>query len=147
MKWFVLSLAIIAVMLAVFLFSNASEKTAEGFIKRPHYAELNLNLSTDKKVYHSSEEMELTAVVETSGRLENVTIRVYGIKDRRGNFRIDAKREVNIEPPGTKETFVFRMPSCYGCAGVSPGKYNLTVEVSKDGKVLGNFSKEVKLEK
>ena len=147
MKWFVLSLAIIAVLLIVFLFSNASEKTAEGFIKRPHYAELNLNLSTDKKVYHSSEEMELTAVVETPGRLENVTIRVYGIKDRRGNFRIDAKREVNIEPPGTKETFVFRMPSCYGCAGVSPGKYEIFAEILKDGEIIGNLSKTITLEK
>ena len=147
MKWFVLSLAIIAVLLIVFLFSNANEKTAEGFIKRPHYAELNLNLSTDKKVYHSSEEMELTAVVETPGRLENVTIRVYGIKDRRGNFRIDAKREVNIEPPGTKETFTFRMPSCYGCAGVSPGDYSVHLEILREGEIIGNFTRVVTLEK
>lgn len=106
-----------------------------------------LNLLSDKEVYHSSEEMELITTIETETKLENLTIRVYGIKDRRGNYRVNGERIVDIDPPGTSETFAFRMPSCYGCAGISPGEYEIIFETVKDGEIIGNRSLTVKLEK
>ncbi len=109
--------------------------------------ELTLNLSTDKEVYHSSEEMSLTVAVGSENVLENVTIRVYGVKDRGGRYRIHAERTVDLEPPETIETFTFQMPSCYGCAGVSSGDYDIVMEVLKDRKLIGNVSKIIKLEK
>lgn len=109
-------------------------------------SQLTLNLSSDKEVYHSSEELELKTTIETETGIENLTIKVYGIKDRRGNYRVNGERKVNIDPPGTSETFAFRMPSCYGCAGVSPGDYEIVFEVLQNEKVIGNFSKTIRLE-
>jgi hypothetical protein len=108
---------------------------------------LILNLSSDKEIYHSSEEMELTTIIKTSTKLENLTVKVYGINDRGGSFRVSGERIVNIDPPGTTETFEFRMPSCYGCAGISPGEYKITMEIIQKGEIIGNYSKTVKLEK
>jgi hypothetical protein len=109
--------------------------------------QLTLKLSSDREIYHSSEEMELRTNIETETKIENLTVKVYGIRDRRGNFRVSGERILNIEPPGTSETFEFRMPSCYGCAGVSPGDYEIIFEAIHNGEILGNFSKTVKLEK
>ena len=127
-----------------FLGENYMKPMGFDIRESPH---LNLNLSADKEIYHSSDEMGLETSIETYTKLENITIKVYGIKDRRGNYRVSGERTVNINPPGTSETFAFRMPSCYGCAGVSPGDYDIILEVVQNGEVIGNFSKTVKLEK
>jgi hypothetical protein len=110
-------------------------------------AEPLLNLSSDREVYHSSEEMSLNATIRTPAETENLTIRIYGVKDKGGNFRINEERSVSVEPPGANEVFSFRMPSCYGCAGVSPGEYEIMMEVLRNGTIIGNCSKTVRLEK
>ncbi len=113
----------------------------------PEIPQLNLNLSADKEIYHSSEEMELITEIETDTKIENLTIKVYGIKDRGGNYRVKGERIVDVEPPEMSETFEFRMPNCYGCAGVSSGEYEIIFEAVQNGEIIGNFSKTVKLEK
>jgi hypothetical protein len=142
---------LIAACLAFLFLANTQR---EGFIGENHMkssesetVQLTLNLSSDKEVYHSSEEMELGTAIETGTGIENLTIRVYGIKDSRGNYRVNGERVVNVDPPGAAETFAFRMPSCYGCAGVSPGEYEIVFEVLQNGEVIENCSKTVKLEK
>lgn len=108
---------------------------------------LNLTLSADRELYHSSEEMNVNATIKTSTEAENLTIRIYGVKDGRGNFRVMEERNITVEPHGVNEVFSFRMPSCYGCAGVSPGEYEIMMEVLRNGTIIGNCSKTVKLEK
>ena len=153
MKWFKILTVLIVIVFVSLMFAAETQRGVEFFeenyikpmdIETP---ELILNLSSDKEVYHSSEGMELKTTVETETRVENLTIRVYGVKDSSGNYRVSGEKVVTVNPPGTSETFDFRMPSCYGCAGVSPGDYEIMFEVVKDGEVIGNYSKTVKLEK
>ncbi|NIO22632.1 MAG: hypothetical protein GTN38_01210 [Candidatus Aenigmarchaeota archaeon] len=149
MKEAVLLIIFILVFTAFLAYKNLPETgfPGENSIKPPESeTHLTLNLSSNKEVYHSSEEVELKTTIETPAKLENLTIKVYGIKDRSGRFRIDGERMVDVEPPGTSETFAFRMPSCYGCAGVSPGEYEIMFEIIKDGNTIGNFSKTIRLE-
>jgi len=146
-----LNILIVLIVVVFALIFLANTQKENGFIEEnltttPETSQLTLNLSSNKEVYHSSEEMELRTTIETSSRAENLTIKVYGIKDRRGKFRVNGEKVVDINPPGTSETFAFRMPSCYGCAGVSPGEYEIIFEVMHTGEVIGNFSKTVKLE-
>ncbi len=137
-------LIIFALILVTFLvYGNLQEPIEPPENRTPS---LTLNLSSDKEVYHSSEEMELETTIETPTKIENLTVKVYGIKDRAGRFRVNGERIVNVDPPGTNEIFKFRMPSCYGCAGVSPGEYEIRFEVLKDGEIIGNFSKMITLE-
>jgi len=152
MKILISAIALIVVLLSVIYLANMSSErgfTEENYI-RPISGEPSepiLNLSSDKEVYHSSEKMELNATIETNTVMENVTVKVYGIKDRRGNYRINGEKEITVDPPRTSETFVFQMPSCYGCAGISPGEYEIMMEVLQEGQMIDNSSLRIELEK
>jgi len=140
----------IVIGLMFLLFASDTQKeiefTNENQTSHSGIPQITLNLSSDKEVYHSSEEMELRTAIETPSKVENLTIKVYGIKDRSGRFRVNGERIVNIDPPGINETFAFHMPSCYGCAGVSPGDYEIIFEVIRNDEIIGNHSLTVKLE-
>jgi len=142
---------LVATVFMVSVFAAETQKDSdplkENVMRTPEIPALTLSLSSDKTVYHSSEEMELRAMIESGTATDNLTVRVYGIKDSRGNFRVSGERVISVEPPGKTETFTFSMPSCYGCAGVTAGDYEITFEVERDGQVIGNLSETVKLEK
>ena len=141
-------LIIIAFVILVFAAETNRDTTAnQNYIEPSGTPVLTLNLSSDKKVYHSSEKMELKTMIETDSKIENLTVRVYGIKDIRGNYRVKGEKVVSAEPPFTSENFEFTMPSCYGCAGVSPGEYEIVMEVLQNGELIRNQSVTVKLEK
>jgi hypothetical protein len=108
--------------------------------------EPELSLAADKEIYHSSEEMSLNAGIMLE-KEANVTLRLYGIPDSRGNYRVMEERNISIGQYGMNETFVFNMPSCYGCAGVSPGEYEIVMEAWHNDEMVGNCSKTVTLEK
>ncbi|MEE9323879.1 MAG: hypothetical protein V3U72_05040 [Candidatus Aenigmarchaeota archaeon] len=158
MKVMIILIIILAISLVFLAYENRpkTDFVEEDYMKpmeRPIGGEtsqplqLTLNLSSDKEIYHSSEEMELTTAIEVSTKAENLTVKVYGIKDRSGNYRVKGEKVVDVDPPRGNETFAFQMPSCYGCAGVSPGEYEIIFEVLQNGEIIGNCSKIVKLEK
>lgn len=150
MRRFPVLILIIVILITIILISNTYEN---GFVEENYLKpmdiepQINIELSSDSEIYHSSEQMQLNATIESPTDLENLTVRVYGIKDNRGNFRINEERNVNVDAPGKTETFLFQMPSCYGCAGVSPGEYEIIFEAVHNGEIIDNFSKTVKLEK
>ncbi len=93
-----------------------------------------MSMSADKEVYRSAEEMEINVSV-TLPEDDVVTLKLYGIPDSRGNYRVNEERNVSVGMLGTNETFVFRMPSCYGCAGVAPGDYDIVMEALEERRV------------
>jgi len=110
---------------------------------------LNVSLSTNEYIYHSADEMRLNTTIFCSmcpEHPENVAITVRGILDRRGNYRIKEDRQVILNSEKNNEEFVFLMPRCYGCAGVSPGKYNIRVDIIKNKTKIWNGSVEIYLE-
>jgi hypothetical protein len=139
-----------AALLIIYSINTQPEDISEENYIRPLLGEtplLTLNLSSDKEVYRSSDKMELQANIETDFKIENLTVKVYGVKDRSGNYRVNGERVITAEAQRTTETFAFTMPSCYGCAGVSPGDYEIVMEIIKNGEIIGNFSHTVRLEK
>ncbi|MCD6590799.1 MAG: hypothetical protein J7K72_02400 [Candidatus Aenigmarchaeota archaeon] len=109
--------------------------------------QLIFNLSSNKEIYHSSDEMQLTLTIKASMNIENLTIKIRGVKDRFGHYRIKTEKVINLTEPESTEIFKFRVPSCYGCAGVSPGEYKIVTKILKNGELIGNLSKTIKLEK
>jgi hypothetical protein len=150
MKWFNILIIFIALVFMSLMFvaetHREREFLVENYTKPPGIPKLTLNFSSDKEVYRSSEEMELTATIQTETKAENLTVKIYGIKDSTGRFRVKGEKVIGVDPPGKAETFEFRMPSCYGCAGVSPGDYEIVLEVLQNGEIIGNHSLTVKLE-
>lgn len=74
-------------------------------------------------------------------------MKIQGIRDSRGNFRVYQEKSINVKSPGSKFASEFQMPSCYGCAGVSPGEYEIALYLVSGNETLGNYTKTVNLEK
>ena len=94
--------------------------------------ELELNsLTTDKQVYYSNEMMNITLDVYASEDAE-ATVKVFGIKDRRNNHRLNKQEVRNLTSGSNIISYSYRTPSCYGCAGISSGIKQITALVSCD---------------
>jgi len=107
----------------------------------------NVSVSTDRYVYHSGETMNLNATIVCSGVPKNITIKIQGIKDRRGRYRILEVRDVELVSVDSIQEFSFTVPRCYGCAGVSPGEYEVEIMVLQNETDIWNGSVSVYLEK
>lgn len=153
MKWFGILTAFLVVLLSLFLVLLIPQIAKDTGVCEDASAKTTardkpvMNLASDREIYHSSEEMRLNAIAGPSENSENVTLRIYGIRDNSGNLRVSEERNATMGQDGLNETFVFRMPSCYGCAGVSPGEYEIVMEMWRNGELAGNCSKTVALEK
>jgi hypothetical protein len=113
----------------------------------PENLVITMSILTDTETYHSGEYMEARVFTACNNDLDSVIVRIYGIKDNFGKYRINEEKIVRINSPGNETVFLVRMPSCYGCAGISPGEYNLTTELIYSDEVIGNTSKTITLAK
>lgn len=142
----VIFVAALAIVVSAGLFYEYSGTGHEGILGRPSVNDtIGMSLGSDREVYHSSETMELNALVSFLDE-GNYTVRVYGIKDHGGDFRVSSERTVESESGVINESFSFSMPGCYGCAGVTPGDYEMVMEILKGGEIVGNCSKAIRLE-
>jgi len=107
---------------------------------------ISMSILTDTEIYQSGEYMEARVSTACNKDLDSVIIRFYGIKDRSGRYRINEEMVVQINSPGNETVFLVKMPKCYGCAGISPGEYEMTTELVYDDEILGNASKTITLE-
>lgn len=108
-------------------------------------APLALNLTMDKAIYYSGN--SALAVISLAGGSGNATLRVTGVRDNRGSYRISGEREVALGRAGAEENFSFNMPTCYGCAGVAPGGYDVLAELVVNGTQVANATVRINLEK
>jgi len=108
--------------------------------------QFNVSFSTDKYVYHSGEILTMNISTINGEKYDNVTIKIYGIKDSRGNFRIYYEKNISLKDKPYMN-ITFQMPSCYGCAGVSPGNYEVNLQILYNGNVIGSYNKTITLER
>jgi len=82
------------------------------------------NLSTDKVLYHSSENVNFTAMIYSESDLKNVTIIATGI-----NGRLNEKKILNLKTGINEVSFNYNLPKCNVCGGISAGDYSLNCDV------------------
>jgi hypothetical protein len=88
------------------------------------------SLSTDKDAYFSRETMTISLLLHS--RIESdADIEIRGISDK---LRISQAEHLNIGDNNI--TFQYETPSCYGCAGISPGEYNITAYIRYNNKTI-----------
>lgn len=107
---------------------------------------VDLSITTDTEVYHSGEMMEATVSVACNQDLESTIIKLYGVMDRFGSYRINEEQIIGIKAPGEGIVFLASMPRCYGCAGVEEGEYELRADLIHKGE-LYSATKTITLEK
>lgn len=138
---------VFVLILLGFVLSAASYMT--GFITIENSGEMKISMSilTDTETYHSGEFMEARVSTACDKDLDSAIVKIYGIKDKFGKYNINEEKIVQINSPGNETVFLVRMPRCYGCAGISPGEYEVTAELIYDNMAIGNASKTITLAK
>ncbi|MBW3015788.1 hypothetical protein KY330_05165 [Candidatus Woesearchaeota archaeon] len=102
-----------------------------------------ISFTTDRELYHSNEVIRMASSISSNRELENVTVRFYGIMASRN--RID---ESIVRPLVVGENTLeveYQAPSCYGCAGVRPGTYQITCEVLNSGELAATRTIDIEL--
>ncbi len=108
---------------------------------------ITLSIMTDTETYHSGELMEAKVITSIDRDIDSAILRIYGVKDKFGKYRVNDQKIVELRAPGNETSFIIRMPQCYGCADISPGEYEINCELIYDGEVIGNTTKTIRLEK
>ncbi len=104
-----------------------------------------LEMSIDKEIYHSGDRMEMNiSLPPENGKM---VLKVYGVKDSRGDYRINEERDITIDALNDMTKLDFNLPSCYGCAGVAEGNYTIICELLSNNTVIYNTTKIIELRK
>ena len=91
-----------------------------------------LSLSTERPLYHSMETMWINLTLESdAGGLAEVW--VHGINSR-GRERLTLRSNHTLKQGVNNIALKYQTPPCTGCAGINPGKYTVSAEVTLAGK-------------
>jgi hypothetical protein len=104
------------------------------------------SVSTDKNLYHSNEIMKIAISLSARGPAENATIKLSGIQDKYGNFRLEKELPVTLSSGSNTVIYDYQLPSCSSCAGLLPGSYPIEVQLVRNGTVVANATHSIQLE-
>ena len=104
----------------------------------------NINISTDKELYISREISNITVTIESSDDLNNVTLKVYGIYAK-SRYYLDTANAVNLTSGTNVNNIIYNLPSCTGCAGISPGTYKIYAETIYNSTTISNSTKDIEI--
>jgi hypothetical protein len=122
---------LLPLLLFILLVMNQPPTTATG-----HEIKI-LNISTNKTIYHSNELLTMYVWFEAP---EGSILLIKGIKDSRGDYRMDIRRNASTNP----ERIEFRLPRCNRCNGLPPGRYSIDVMLlSESGSDRGKIEIEL----
>ncbi len=138
---------VFVLILLMFVLSAASYMTGFITIESSEGMKISMSILTDTETYHSGEFMEARVSTACDKDLDSAIVKIYGIKDKFGKYNINEEKIVQINSPGNETVFLVRMPRCYGCAGISPGEYEVKAELIYNNIVVGNTSKTITLVK
>ena len=98
---------------------------------------------TDKKAYHSREKMNVTIELDSADYAQDAVLKVYGIYS--GRNRLDITRKIKLDKGVNRVTYEYTTPSCFGCAGINPGTYNITSELYVGDRLLDSATTTVEM--
>ncbi len=127
-------LVVVAAIVMFSAFASAGVQSAFAFSPAAGDTIKIVSLSTDKDIYHLSENMEIVLSVYSAENVSNVLIIVSGLKGRHGKNLVSFSRDANLSAGENKVVFSYKIPSC-GCA-VSYGNHFINASVVQDGEVM-----------
>ncbi len=107
--------------------------------------ENTLNISTEKKVYHSNETLRVHIEFNSTKEV-GANIQVSGIKNLFGRAMLSETREVILKKGDNSFDFEFKTPSCEECSAVARGAHFLNTTISIGNQNYESY-KEITLEK
>jgi hypothetical protein len=104
---------------------------------------VEMSISTDRELYHSNEIMTINVTIDSPGEIPGADVRVYGINAR--YYRLDKTEKTNIDTGENTVVISYTTPSCTGCAGISPGTYQLNADLTYGGNVIASATRDVEI--
>jgi len=103
-----------------------------------------IEFRTDKDTYSSRENVEISIKI-TSSEDRQVTAKIKGIQPL-NRPHIESSKKVDIGEGENKINFNEKTPYCTsGCGGVSPGEYNLDIEILDGEEIIVNSTTTINL--
>jgi hypothetical protein len=125
-------IAIVAIIVFLFFFGSPSAEITSA--------------TTDRNLYHSGDIMTITVSLSASGQMDNTTVRLEGIEDRRGKAHLTHHIPVNLSWGPNTFFYEYELPQCSSCAGILPGDYDILVTLMRDSEILDTANLTVMLE-
>ncbi len=108
---------------------------------------IDIQLKTDKEIYHSQEKILLTAEILSDQNLNEVIIMAKGITNSVNRSYFNQSKIINLQKNSRQQIkFSQILPNCNSCSGLRPGNYNITVSVNKQGQNLGQNNLLIKIQ-
>ncbi len=102
-----------------------------------------VSLTTDRDLYHSGENMHISASIDANTAIDNVSLRFYGIFSK--IYRLERSEIADLSKGSNEIRIQYEAPSCYGCAGIRPGTYNINLDIAYMGKSIGNATRSIEI--
>lgn len=131
--------------ICILLFNGCVSKEAgnlESPIKIPSKPVIDF-LGTSGEVFKSSQQMNITVAVNSEESIENAYVKVYGINSNRN--RLNELHNMNLSKGLQFISIVYTTPSCFGCAGITPGPYNITAELIINDELVDSKTVEIEI--
>lgn len=106
--------------------------------------DFKLNISTDKELYQSRGEANITVTIDSSGNLNNAAVKIYGI-EAKGKFKLNSTESLNLTSGINIKNMIFTLPACNKCAGINPGTHKIYADLLYNGTVISNSTKDIEL--
>ena len=101
---------------------------------------ITLQISTDKEMYKSAQDMHITFLIQTNIEIKNAFLECTGIINR---FKYS--ETLNVSKGKTNLSTVYVLPRCNVCGGIRPGIYNLNCTLYfETGKVQDKLTVDIK---
>lgn len=109
-------------------------------------ASIDVEITTDKDIYHSEEHMDIVISLDASKDIDEVDINITGIENNRGEYKLYKSKKENLTRGLNNITFDFTTPTCSKCAGLDPGVYYINATVTHGEKIV-NATHSINIEK
>ena len=96
----------------------------------------SLNFTTDKPLYHSNEDMNITLTFISSGYSGPAVVQIQGINARGKNW-VDENETILLSNMN-KITTTSKTPPCNTCAGIKAGNYTITVQIHWNNTIIAD---------
>ena len=107
---------------------------------------VDLQISTDAHTYCSGQQMKLTLTINAGKSLQNVHLLLYGLKSRYEIYKLNQEDWLNLTPGTHTLSYDHKIPPCSPCAGISPGNYNITAELTMDEQKLATAQTTINIQ-
>lgn len=109
-------------------------------------SELSIFLVMDSQVYLSKQAWNATVLVESPENMSGTEVWLKGILSE-GSQKLLKSEDLDIKKGANIIVFKGNMPSCYGCARIKEGPYNVTASITLEGEVLAEATNTIELSK